>query len=391
MTVGGVRVRPGDTLLVERARDYLAGGPADARSLVERICRQSATPPVLAERIATELFAGRTEFERGDDGLWRLAGLAGPAGEPSGPATTATHAAAIAAALPAPSFEEWKAQRDLERASGSPVGNGLGTPGRGLPAPVGAGGLAGLPRRRPEPARSAPALQFDGVDPTTRLCELSYSVVDVETTGGSPYAGHRITEIAAVSVRGMEVCEIFETLVNPQRVIPPQIVKLTGITMEMVRDKPPFRDVAADVVRAIGGHVFVAHNVAFDWQFVSTEVARASAQTLEGPKLCTVRLARKLLPQLPSRSLGFVARHYDAERFAETYFARHHGPRAVWRHRAAGDAVATAYCLVRLLRDAADRGCETWGDVHQLLGAGTSRAPRRRSAMPGPVKRDGSA
>jgi DNA polymerase-3 subunit epsilon len=59
-------------------------------------------------------------------------------------------------------------------------------------------------------------------------------VVDVETTGGSPFSGHRITEIAAVVVAGGEVREVFETLVNPERVIPPQIVRLTGITAEMV-------------------------------------------------------------------------------------------------------------------------------------------------------------
>ncbi len=391
--------RPEDTLLVERARDFLAGGPADAKALIERICQQSSTPRVLADRIAAELFAGRPEFTLGDDGLWRVRGGADAAPlvaevarptaavpQHSAPFASGTDVPATSRIEPvpaepvapsvsrAPSFEEWRAQRERERAAG------LASPS-----------VAVVGARRP-PARAAVAeIRGDEPNAETRLSELTYSVVDVETTGGSPHSGHRITEIAAVTVRGGEVCEIFETLVNPQRIIPPQIVKLTGITMEMVRDKPAFRDVCADVVKAVSGHVFVAHNVAFDWRFVSTEISRASAQTIDGPRLCTVRLARKLLPQLPSRSLGFVARHYDADRFAESYFARHHGPDAIWRHRAAGDAVATAYCLIRLIRDAEDRGCVTWGDVQQMLGAGTARAPRRRSAMPSPMKRDDSA
>ena len=68
-----------------------------------------------------------------------------------------------------------------------------------------------------------------------------------------------------------------------------------------------------DVLRALEGHVFVAHNAAFDWRFVSAEVARARGRELAGRRLCTVRLARRILPQLRSRSLDWVARHYDVE------------------------------------------------------------------------------
>jgi DNA polymerase-3 subunit epsilon len=145
------------------------------------------------------------------------------------------------------------------------------------------------------------------------------------------------------------------------------------------------------VLGVLSGHVFVAHNVNFDWRFVSAEVARASGQRLDGPKLCTVRLARKLLPQLRSRSLGYVADHYGADAFARDYFEARHGRERPWRHSAAGDAVATAHCLLRLFNDASDRGVRTWGDLEALLGGGTARPRRRRTAMPSPVDKDTTA
>jgi DNA polymerase-3 subunit epsilon len=174
--------------------------------------------------------------------------------------------------------------------------------------------------------------------------------------------------------------------------IPPQIVRLTGITAEMVRGKPAFREVAGDVVNALQGHVFVAHNVTFDWRFVSHEVERASGVSLEGRRLCTVRLARKLLPHLRSRSLGYVADWYGADAFAQTYFEGRHGGSRPWRHSAAGDAVATAHCLVRLLQDAREHGVHTWGDLDRWLSGGTGAARRRRrSALPSAVDRDTTA
>jgi DNA polymerase-3 subunit epsilon len=93
-----------------------------------------------------------------------------------------------------------------------------------------------------------------------------------------------------------------------------------------------------------------------------------------------VRLARRLLPQLPRRSLDWVSRHYGVEISA--------------RHRAAGDAVATAHCLVRLLRDARDRGISTWGDLEMLLDARTGAARRRRKSeisLPRSTRDDTSA
>jgi DNA polymerase-3 subunit epsilon len=210
------------------------------------------------------------------------------------------------------------------------------------------------------------------------LDALSYVVVDVETTGGRPMQGDRITEIAAVVVRRGEIVDVFETLVNPRRAIPPWVSRLTNISWSMVKDAPPFEALCDKVLDVMGGHVFVAHNARFDWTFVNAELERATGRTLDGPRLCTVKLARKLLPHLRRRSLDYVALHYGVE--------------ITSRHRAGGDAIATARVLIRLLADARERGCETWADLDLLLATTPRRRrARRRPARPQPVTRDTTA
>jgi DNA polymerase-3 subunit epsilon len=234
--------------------------------------------------------------------------------------------------------------------------------------------------RLSEPA--APAWRAQSVEQEPLLSTLSFAVVDVETTGGRPDNGDRITEIAAVTVRDGAIVDVYETLVNPERSIPPFITRLTNISWEMVRDKSPFRDVCEHVLRVLDGNVFVAHNASFDWRFVSAEVARATGREITGRRLCTVRLARRLLPQLRSRSLDWVARHYGVE------------IEAGMRHRAAGDALATAHCLLRLLDDARDHGCERWSELERFLSTGSAvkkRRGRRPPGMPMPVDRDTTA
>ena len=385
----GITVRPADTLLVERAHDFLAGGPADAVMLAERVCQMAKVSLPVAEQVVSTLLAGRPEFVRDDLGWWRLAGTSAAIPQVQRPEPVPPPAAV-------PSFDEWLASRqgtgrvaepraERDRRETGPVARPVphavvGTPDDLLEAPPAEPTLYRSRRRRARELgpELAPAAAPGADEP---LSSLSWVVVDVETTGGNPYTGHRITEIAAVTVRGGRVEEaVFETLVNPERSIPPMITALTNITWEMVRDKPRFREICPDLVRALEGHVFVAHNAAFDWKFVTAEVERASGQRIDGRKLCTVRLARRLLPQLPRRSLDWVARHYGVEIAA--------------RHRAAGDAIATAHCLVRLLKDAESRGITTWGELDMLLNARTAGAKRMRRSqlsLPRSAKDDTSA
>ena len=214
-------------------------------------------------------------------------------------------------------------------------------------------------------------------NPIESLNGLSYVVVDVETTGGRSFLGDRVTEIACVVVRNGEIVEVFETLVNPERPIPPFVTRLTNITWAMVKNAPTFDRVAPDVLKVLEGNVFVAHNATFDWRFVSAELSRCSGKRLRGRKLCTAKLARKVLPQLSRRSLDYLARYYGVE--------------ITNRHRAAGDALATARCLIRLLSDLADRGCGTWDDLDLLLANPSRRKPRRRQALPTSVTSDTTA
>jgi DNA polymerase-3 subunit epsilon len=194
--------------------------------------------------------------------------------------------------------------------------------------------------------------------PEEELYSLSYAVVDVETTGASPERGHRITEIAVVAIRNGVISEDFQTLVNPGRRIPPRIARLTGITDQMVATAPYFEDVAEDLLARLEDRVFVAHNVSFDWRFVSYQLGDALGRRPEGPRLCTVHLARRLAPELRRRSLDALATHFGIPNQA--------------RHRAYGDALATARILLRLLDTARARGASDLTALRHLLRNGRS-------------------
>jgi len=122
-----------------------------------------------------------------------------------------------------------------------------------------------------------------------------------------------------------------------------------------------------DLVMALAGNIFVAHNAQFDWSFVSAELERAVGKRPTALRLCTVRLARALLPQLPRKTLDHVAHHYGVLDVPSRYPLKRST-----RHSAAGDAIITAHCLLRMIDDAADRGFTTWEDLERA----TSRAAR---------------
>ena len=136
-----------------------------------------------------------------------------------------------------------------------------------------------------------------------------YVVVDIETTGGRA-GNHRVTEIGAVKIRNGIVVDEFQTLLNPERAIPPKITRLTGITNAMVSSAPRFAEVA-DAFRAfLGEAVFVAHSVKFDYGFLRAEYARLE-EAFRFPTLCTVVSMRKFFPGLKSYSLGNLTGEFD--------------------------------------------------------------------------------
>ncbi|WP_026376195.1 exonuclease domain-containing protein [Aestuariibacter salexigens] len=156
-----------------------------------------------------------------------------------------------------------------------------------------------------------------------------YAVVDIETTGGRA-ANHRITEIGIAKVVSGEVVDTWQTLLNPQRHIPANITRLTGIDNAMVADAPVFADICDELRHILDGCIFVAHNVNFDYGFIKQEFARLE-QHFSMPKLCTVREMRKAVPGLSSYSLANLTEHFAID------MQRH--------HRAMSDALAAAGLL----------------------------------------------
>ncbi|MBS1680776.1 MAG: GIY-YIG nuclease family protein [Bacteroidetes bacterium] len=161
-----------------------------------------------------------------------------------------------------------------------------------------------------------------------------YAIVDIETTGGHA-AGHRITEIAIYHHDGHSITDQYRSLINPGRTIPYFITGLTGINYEMVKEAPAFKDIARELHGWLEGRVFVAHNAHFDYSFLKKEFEDVGIPW-NSKKLCTVRLARKIIPGLHSYGLG---------RLAESL-----GIKITDRHRAGGDAFATAKIFDLLLK-----------------------------------------
>lgn len=171
--------------------------------------------------------------------------------------------------------------------------------------------------------------------------EQTYVVVDIETTGGTANF-HRITEIGAVKIRGGQVVDEFQTLLNPGRPIPAFITKLTGITDEMVRTAPTFAEVAEAFQEFMGRGIFVAHNVRFDYGFLQREYQRLDQQ-FRAPQMCTCLEMRRKFPGLRSYGLKNLTEHF--------------GVTLDQHHRALADARAAAE-LLRILqghRPAIDR------------------------------------
>jgi DNA polymerase-3 subunit epsilon len=201
------------------------------------------------------------------------------------------------------------------------------------------------------------------------LSTLRYAVVDVETTGGAPGAGGRVIEIAIIDVAGGRVVDEFVSLIDPGCGIPRFISRLTGITDPMLRGAPRFDEICDEIRRRLEGRVFVAHNATFDWRFVSEEMRRARAVAPAGPRLCTVHLVRRTLPGLRRRGLDSVARYYDVA--------------IEGRHRAGGDARATAEILIRLIADVQRRGINEWGELQNWLAVRRrSGGKRKRTGVP---------
>ncbi len=160
-----------------------------------------------------------------------------------------------------------------------------------------------------------------------------YAILDIETTGGK-YNEEGITEIAIYKYDGHQVVDQFISLVNPERDIQPFVVNLTGINSNMLRNAPKFYEVAKRIVEITEDCILVAHNAQFDYRILVTEFRRLGFDFIR-ESLCTVELAKTLIPNQPSYSLGKLVRSL--------------GIPVTDRHRASGDAIATVKLFKMLL------------------------------------------
>lgn len=167
-----------------------------------------------------------------------------------------------------------------------------------------------------------------------------FSIIDIETTGNQ-YKFGKITEIAIYQHNGQKITDSYSTLINPEMDIPFFITDLTGIDNKMVKDAPKFYEVAKTIVEMTLGRTFVAHNVQFDYKFIRQEFARLGYD-YSRKTMCTVQLSRRLLPGHRSYSLGRLCSDL--------------GIAIDGRHRAAGDALATAKLFDVLIQKNKEKG-----------------------------------
>lgn len=189
-------------------------------------------------------------------------------------------------------------------------------------------------------------------DVGTALADVTFCVLDLETTGGSP-TDDRICEIGAIKVRGGECLGTFHTLVDPGRDVPPSITVLTGLTTQALRPAPRIEAVLPAVVEFMGNAVFVGHNVRFDRSFLDAALTRAGHEPLDNVTVDTCALARRLVrDEVPNCRLGTLADRFRLD----------HRP----SHRALDDALATTDLLHLLLERAAGLGVLALDDLLDL-------------------------
>ncbi len=162
---------------------------------------------------------------------------------------------------------------------------------------------------------------------------MRFAVLDLETTGGSPKM-EKITEVAVIIYEDGIVKEEWQTLVNPERSVPPFVSRMTGITDAMLADAPKFYEVAKQIVEITEKCILVAHNARFDYGFLQEEFKRLG-YSYHRKRLCTVQLSKRLVPELTRHGLDSMINHFDIQ--------------CGKRHRAMDDTRATLELLKELL------------------------------------------
>lgn len=191
-----------------------------------------------------------------------------------------------------------------------------------------------------------------GVDLDRRLTELVYTVFDTETTGLEPSNGDEIIQIGAVRIVNNRVLrqEIFNQLVDPQRMLRPETIPIHGITDDMVRGQPTIDIVLPAFREFCEDTVLIAHNAAFDMRFLQLKEPRTGLR-FEQPVLDTLLLAAAAQPQQESQALESIAARL--------------GVAVAGRHTALGDALVTAEVFLKLIPLLQAQGIHTLGQARE--------------------------
>jgi DNA polymerase III epsilon subunit family exonuclease len=196
---------------------------------------------------------------------------------------------------------------------------------------------------------------------TQSLSDIEFVVVDVEASAGKSMPT-RIIEIGACRVAQGQIVDEFETLVNPEQPLPPFISTLTGIKEDALWSAPGFAEIAEAWLSFAGDAVLAAHNSNFDITLLNQEIARLfPGCRMRNAEICTVQLARRVLPNLEKHHLDALAEHFGFQIAA--------------RHRAAGDAHATARVLLHLLEALEIRGVKTLAEARKFRARYDERQP----------------
>lgn len=187
----------------------------------------------------------------------------------------------------------------------------------------------------------------------TNLEDITFSVVDVETTG--MYAEfNRIMDIGIVQIKGLKVVKKWEALIDPTQNIPYWITHYTKLRDNDVIGKPQFEYYSNHIFNMLTDTVFVGHNAQFDYSFLKYEFKR-TRYTFDIPKVCTVKLASRLVPQLRKHNLDILSKYYDI------HISK--------RHRALPDAEATAIVLLKFIQMSKERfNANTFFDLDKIQG-----------------------
>ena len=215
---------------------------------------------------------------------------------------------------------------------------------------------------RDDPRFRIEAEHLSIVDDRTELCplnEIDFVVLDVEAIVCRTLPA-RIVELGAYRVRAGQIIDEFQTLINPEGSLPRFIATLTGISDEMLKNAPAFGEIVLAWLDFAGNAVLAAHNSNFDLPLLNREIARVfPGCRMRNKELCTVNLARRLLPDLDSHNLDTLAEHFGIE-ISE-------------RHRARGDALATARILLGLLDQLEACGVRTLTEARTFRANAESR------------------